>query len=91
MANTAIYTEGGLVLNSEKCQNYSLLIIDIGENFDQEDYIPPTIQLLTQTGKKEIISTFYEIDEACEALSSLLKALQDGEREWDVSDYNSNI
>lgn len=44
MANTAIYTEGGLVLNSEKCQNYSLLIIDIGENFDQEDYIPPTIQ-----------------------------------------------
>ena len=91
MANTAIFKEGGMVINSEKCQNYGLLIIDIGENFDQADYIPPTIQLLAQTGKKEIISTFYEIDEACEALSSLLKALQDGEREWDVSEYNSNI
>ena len=91
MANTAIFIEGGLVLNSEKCQNYSLLIIDIGENFDKEDETPPVIELLAQTGEKELISTFYEIDEACEALSSLLKALQDGEREWDVSDYNSNI
>ena len=91
MANTAIFIEGGTVLNSEKCQDYGLQIIDIGENFNQEDYIPPTIQLFAQTEKKEIISTFYEIDEACEALSSLLKALQDGEREWDVSEYNSNI
>lgn len=90
MANTAIYKEDGLVLNSEECQNYSLLMLDIGKNFGQDDYEPPTIQLLSQTGKKEIISTFYEIDEACEALSGLLKALQDGEREWDVREYNSN-
>ena len=86
MANTAIFKEDGMVLNSEKCQNYSLLLIDIGT-----PETPPVIQLFAQTEKKEFISTFYEIDEACEALSSLLKALQDGEREWDVSEYNSNI
>ena len=91
MGNTAIFTESGMVLNSEKCQNYGLLIVNIGEKFDREDYIPPDIQLFAHTGKKEIISTFYEIDEACEALSSLLKALQDGEREWDVAKYNSNL
>ena len=91
MANTAIFTESGMVLNSEKCQNYGLLIVNIGENFDQDDYIPPDIQLFAHTGKREIISTFYEMHEACEALSTLLTALQDGEREWDVRDYNSNL
>ena len=28
IANTAIFKEGGMVLNSEKCQSYSLLLID---------------------------------------------------------------
>ena len=92
MANTAIFKEDGLVLNSEQCQNYSLLLIDIGK-FDQEHNLetPPVIHLFAQTEKTELISTFYVIDEACNALSSLLKALQDEEREWDVSEYNSNI
>ena len=58
MANTAIYTEDGLVLNSEKCQTYSLLITDIGKNFDQEDYIPPTIQLVAQAGKRRLYRPF---------------------------------
>ena len=91
MTNTAIFKEDGIVINSQQCRNYSLLITDIGENFNQADYIPPTIQLITQTYEEVIISTFYEMDEACEALSTLLKAVQNGEREWDVRDYNSNV
>ena len=91
MSNTAIFTEEGIAINSEKCQNYALLIIDIGKNFEQEDYLPPTIQLTAHTGKKEVISTFYEMDEACEALSTLLKALQEEEDIWDVREYNSNV
>lgn len=91
MSNMAIFMESGLVLNSEKCQNFSLSVVDMGENFGQEDYQPPTIELVANTGKREVISTFYEIEEACDALSGLLKAIQEGEREWDVSNYNSNI
>ena len=58
MANTAIFKEDGLVLNSEQCQNYSLLLIDIGK-FDQEHNLetPPVIHLFAQTEKTELIST----------------------------------
>ena len=91
MTNTAIFKEDGIVINSQECKSYKLLIANIGENFNQEDYIPPTIQLMTQTYEPVVISTFYEIDEACQALSTLLQAVQNGEREWDVRDYNSNV
>ena len=59
VSNTAILMESGLVLNSEKCQNFSLSVVDIGENFGREDYTPPTIELVANTGKREVISTFY--------------------------------
>ena len=54
MANTAIFTESGIVLNSEKCQNYGLLIIDIGENFDQEDYIRLPFNYLHKQEKRRL-------------------------------------
>ena len=55
MANTAIFIEGGTVLNSEKCQDYGLQIIDIGENFNQEALHPAYHSIIrTLRGKRRL-------------------------------------
>lgn len=67
-----------------------------GEVFDE----PITIELRASRESESggggveadvLISTFYELEEACVALQTLVSAIKDKEEIFDVRDYNSNV
>ena len=97
MENTIIIKEDGLAINAIECCEFALAITFLDAILEEK---PPPIELRAiresemgggGRGDEVLISTFYEIEEACGALSSLLEALQNNESEWDVRDYNSNL
>ena len=103
MENIIIIKEDGRAINSDMHLEYSIAITDFGvtETFEdpdgnivEEQAKPPTIEFRATargTGETVLISTFYEPEEACEALKGLLLAFESEKELFDVRDYNSNV
>lgn len=103
MKNIIIIKEDGRSLNSDIHHDFSIVITDFGviETFEdaagdtvKEQEEPPTIKFRATargSGETVLISTFYEPEEACEALKGLLLAFEDEEDMFDVREYNSNV
>ena len=94
--NTIIITEEGLGINSSKINSFYILTDPIRNSITDpiEEGPPFDIRLYAweEEGNKDyFISTFYEMEDFTEAMSSLFKAIRDGDELWNVRDYNSNL
>ena len=93
--NTIIITEEGLGINSSETDSFYIPNESIVNSpADPIEEGPPFVIQLYVWQRKENnnyhISTFYEMGEFIEAMSSLIKAIRDGDELWDVRDYISN-
>lgn len=106
MGNTIIIKEDGRAMNSDIHSNYSIVITEFSRIEKPEDPgdlatpLPPTIKLRAMAKPKAgdgatretvLISTFYELEEACEALKALVLAFESEKELFDVRDYNSKV
>lgn len=103
MENIIIIKEDGRAINSDMHFDYSIVITSFGvtETFEdpdgntvEEQAEPPTIQFrATAVGTAEtvLISTFYEPQEAADALIGLMSTFESELEIFDVRDYNSNV
>ena len=90
MKNTVIVKADGLAINSVKIEGYSLDITFM----DEEGQLEPQIDL-TATARAEsdsrkevfLISTLYDIKEACSLLTALMLAIENQEAVFQVAEY----
>lgn len=106
MGNTIIIKEDGRAINSDVHFNYSIVITEFSRIEEPEDPgdlatdLPLTIELRAiaeseagggGTGETVLISTFYELEEASNALTSLVFAIENEKEIFDVREHNSNV
>jgi hypothetical protein len=97
MENTIIIKKDGTGINSKDCYLYQLDVRmrqkrrKMGETrHSKTECFDPKLVAHTDE-KEEFISDFKTIDDASNALLSLVKAIQDQDKIWDVREHNSNI
>lgn len=93
--NLIIIRDDGKAINSTDYSEYALRLVGMP---DPEEGPPVIIKFVAlkeptapQRREQVIISTFYELEEATNALASLISDLENKEQSFDVRDFNSNV
>ena len=93
--NTAILTEDNGAINTTDFWGYAVSSAVVTDTDGSELTIFNLIACKDHSKANVVISTFYAFNEARQdavnALASLLKAIDNGDRVWDVTDHNPNL
>ena len=89
--NLIIIDQDGKAINSLEQNRYALVLSD----FDSEDHpiVAKLVAIKMRDDKRDsqrIISVFYVLEEATEAITSLISSIKNKEQLFDVREYNSN-